>query len=206
MTFVQNSRDKSIVKLTFKQSFLRAREELVTLDQKDISGVVSFYEPLSGRVFDSYTVKVHANTAPPSILNPCFQLTSSGTDGEYIICFYMPKFEADQIHKDTYNFFVNNQHLYIDGTSSSDRNIYQTRDDSGASVSYQDLDTRFTTSVPSEIASTITSLEPGGFEFDPAECPEGYIPMYFMTGLAPTTNTTNYTFKIQDDDGLSNSK
>lgn len=201
LEFVQDSGDRSIARLTFKQQFLHAREMLVNLDQKDISGVVSFYEPLSGRIFDSYSVNVHANSAPPIILNPCFQLTSSGTDGTYIVCFYMPKLEQGTIHKDTYDFFVNSEHLYINGASSSDRNIYQTRDVSGATPVYTDQDTRFTTTAP-----TMTSLEEGGFAFSTtAPAPEGYIPMYFMTGVAPTTETTTYTFTIRDDDGLSNS-
>lgn len=201
MEFTQNSSDKSLVTLKFKQSFLQTQEETCNLEAKDLSGFVSFYEPMSGRVFDSYKINVHANTIPPAVLNPCFQLTSSSSsDAEYIVCFYLPKLAAiNQIHKDTYNFYVNNEHLYINGASTSDFNIYQTRDDSGASVSYQNADTRFLSTAP-----TMTSLD-DGFVFSASNCPAGYVPVYFMTGVAPTTDTTTYTFTISDDDGLSSS-
>lgn len=208
MEFVQDENDKSVVRLTFKQLFLRQREEMRELEYKDLSGTVSFYEPLSGRIFDSYRINLHANTAPPAILNPCFQLTSSGPDAEYIVCFYMPKIRevenrdgaANPIHSDTYDFYVNDQQLYINN-DTTDTRIYRTRDDSGAAVRFTDVDPRFTTTAP----SGMTSLEDGGFAFNSTNCPNGYIPMYFMTGLAPTTETTNITFTIRDDDGLSQS-
>ncbi len=208
MTFVQDPNDKSIVRLTFKQGFLRGREELRSLENKDISGTVSFYEPMSGRIFDSYDVNLHANSAPPAVLNPCFQLSSSGADGKYIVCFYMPKVRevgnrtgaTNPLHSDTYNFYVNGEHLYIND-NTTDQKVYKTRTVGETSITYDDEDDRFTTTKPD-----MTSLQDGGFTFSESECPAEYFPLYFETGWTPdANNTTTCTLTITDDDGLSSS-
>lgn len=209
--FTQSDSDRSIITLTFRKEFLRSREEMRSLNAKDLSGAVSLYEPLSGRSFDNFHVSLHANTPPPAVVAPCFQLSSSGNDATYIVCFYLPKVRsfgnrqnaANPIHSDTHDFYVNGEHLYINDNDDNDNKIYTTRTDDGTQVTYSDEDSRFVYSAP----SGMTSLEANGFEFDTNDCPDPnvYVPVYFLTGVTPTTDIRTYTFTLRDDDGLENS-
>ncbi|HBD68719.1 MAG TPA: hypothetical protein DC014_05530 [Treponema sp.] len=203
-TFVQDAEDKSLVKLSFTKEFLRTLEDR---DSNDLSGTVSLYEPKSGRVFDHFEVSLHANSAPPEIKSPCFQL-SDASDGEYVVCFYFPKlFLTEQgynnpLHRDNYQFIVNGHTYYIKAwEAESPISIYEnyTEDESGPSVS--NPSSYFTTTAP----TGLTSLRADGFVFDPSAAPDGYVAMYYLTGQQQSPNDIRYTFTIRDREGLSNS-
>ncbi len=95
--------DDITVKLTLPQDFLIASDE-----GQDITAQIGLYEPMSGREFDKYKVKLNCNTIPPAILNPTVMNNNSQT---FVIAFDMPNEEEVAIrHKDI-------SEVLIDGTS-----------------------------------------------------------------------------------------
>lgn len=95
--------DDITVKLTLPQDFLIASDE-----GQDITAQIGLYEPMSGREFDKYKVKLNCNTIPPAILNPTVMNNNSQT---FVIAFDMPNEEEVAIrHKDI-------SEVIIDGTS-----------------------------------------------------------------------------------------
>ena len=95
--------DDITIKLTLPQDFLIASDE-----GKDITPLIGLYEPMSGREFDKYKVKLKCNTIPPAILNPTVLNNNSQT---FVIAFDMPNEEEVAIrHKDI-------SEVVIDGTS-----------------------------------------------------------------------------------------
>ncbi|MBQ5491078.1 MAG: hypothetical protein IIT68_03370, partial [Treponema sp.] len=200
-TFVQDPDDKSIVRLVFTKEYLRRIDDG---DDKDISGIVSFTEPRSGRVFDHYEIKAHANTTPPEILSPCFQLTSP-SDGEYVVCFYFPKLfltesgYTNPLHRDAYQFIVNGRTYYVKSwTSDSPVRIYETYTETETGFDVSDPSGMFTTTAP----AGLTPLEADGFVFDPSAAPDGYVAMYYLTGQVPIPDDVRYSFTIRDREGL----
>gem|GEM_PF-2795089 len=200
-TFVQDPDDKSIVRLTFSKEYLRRIDDG---DDKDISGIVSFTEPRSGRVFDHYEIKAHANTTPPEILSPCFQLTSP-SDGEYVVCFYFPKLfltesgYTNPLHRDAYQFIVNGRTYYVKSwTSDSPVRIYETYTETETGFDVSDPSGMFTTTAP----SGLSALSDDGFVFDPSAAPDGYVAMYYLTGQVPIPDDVRYSFTIRDREGL----
>ena len=197
-SFTQAS-DRAGGTLTFSKDFLYKVDKENT-SGKNISGLITIVEPKSGRSFKSYPISLHANTAPPSVLGAAFQRSSEGDDAKYIVCFFMPDFNDDinmTLHKqDTRVIYVNGEKKY-----TQQGLIYKsdTKDESG---NFSDQDTAFTDTKPTMYPLTDDT---SAFTFDSTKCPQGYKALYYETDWPITTDTKTADFKIEDDDGLSNS-
>ena len=196
-SFTQAS-DRAGGTLTFSRDFLN-RVDSGNLAGKNISGLITIVEPKSGRSFKSYPITLHANTAPPSVLGAAFQRSSEGDDAKYIVCFFMPNMNDSNmaLHtQDTHVIYVNGEKKY-----TQQGLIYKsdTKDESG---NFSDQDTDFSDSKPTMYPLTDDT---SAFTFDSTKCPQGYKALYYETDWPITTDTKTADFKIEDDDGLSNS-
>lgn len=198
LTFVQNANDKSKLKLTFKQSFIQSRDS--TLDHKDISGTVSMRESLSGRVFESYPVNLHANTLPP-YPQGAVVLVTTAEPKKYVLCFNMPsKNDIKDIHRDIKtlriesNGSVKNRWIFL--TTDSSGNLSYAADEIGTTP------TNFKTSVLSGEITENTDTDAAGLGFTAEENP-----VYIFTNdnLVPITSNIYYKIIIEDEEGLSSS-
>ncbi len=101
-TVEQDAVDKSIIRLTLKNSVGVTGILPLDGDGTDISPMVSITEPNSGRNFGSYTVPVRVNSAPDAVENPAILYDT--TDNTYVICFNMP--DMTGIHRDIVSLSV----------------------------------------------------------------------------------------------------
>lgn len=101
-TVEQDAVDKSIIRLTLKNSVGVTGILPLDGDGTDISPMVSITEPNSGRNFGSYTVPVRVNSAPDAVENPA--VIYDTTDNSYVICFNMP--DMTGIHRDIVSLSV----------------------------------------------------------------------------------------------------
>ena len=88
------------LKLTFPASFLLATDE-----GKNISSVISLYEPMSGRTFDKYEIPLFCNSIPPLLQNATIL-----NDGNqvFVLAFDMPDPEELALrHKDISSININ---------------------------------------------------------------------------------------------------
>lgn len=84
-------------------------------DTRDITGFVTINHPETGRDFNQFPIDLFVNSPPPSVENPMLQLTSE-SDGQYVLCFYMPVVE-DTVHEnDTFVIQINDKTRYFDKT------------------------------------------------------------------------------------------
>ena len=102
VTVEQDAVDKSIIRLTLKNSVGVTGILPLDGDGTDISPTVSITEPNSGRNFGSYTVPVRVNSAPVPVENPAILYDT--TDNTYVICFNMP--DMTGIHRDIVSLSV----------------------------------------------------------------------------------------------------
>ncbi|MCR4790550.1 MAG: hypothetical protein K5839_05670 [Treponemataceae bacterium] len=182
---VSQTSDKAVAVLTFPQAFLYANE-----GGKNISGKINLYEPKSGRTFNSYDVSFTANSAPLGVQNAVIMTTSQG-GGNYVICFYMPVTQGTIHESDTKTISVNNFTRYF----SSDGSSFYT----DKALSSED-----TSSFLSSYTESLYAI-PDKPEFDATKDISGFVPCYYMTGVAYSEDESKFTLKITDDAGLSTS-
>ena len=85
--------DFANLQLSLTQDFLISADE-----GKDITPLIKLYEPMSGRNFDSYSVRLYCNSKPPLILNPTIL---NNNNQNFVLAFDMPNEEDVAIrHKD----------------------------------------------------------------------------------------------------------
>ena len=101
-TVEQDAVDKSIIRLTLKNSVGATGILPLDGDGTDISPMVSITEPNSGRNFGSYTVPVRVNSAPEAVQNA--GVIYDPDDNTYVICFNMP--DMTGIHRDIVSLSV----------------------------------------------------------------------------------------------------
>ncbi|MBB5219960.1 hypothetical protein HNP77_002349 [Treponema rectale] len=191
VTVVQDETDKSIVTVTYPGSWLLEKDK----DDKDISGVIKIVEPVSGRQFQDWNITLHADSVPPAIKSPVFQLDSSDLSAaHYIVCFYFPNLSTigNGVHSDVNTLLIDGKKYYISGTS-----IYN---DEGCTK----LNESFVSEKPAGL--TADSQNNPGYDFDPAAVPEDYIVLYYLTGASPSTDEVSYSFVLQDKAGLKSSE
>lgn len=209
--YFENAHIRDLVQtipITYTKSFDRYSLQIKLPEQflfeadknyKNLSGKISITEPASGRNFDAYPITLHANSVPPKVENACFQFDSE-IDGKYIICFCLPDVDSTQVremekHKnDTRKIYINNELRYF-----SHGKIFKNAscDDSGV-WNFEEEDSDFLTVAPPLYASE------NGHVFKSADCPLGYTPVYYLTGIAQSLDTVSYSIKVVDDEGLSN--
>ena len=101
-TVEQDAVDKSIIRLTLKNSVGVTGILPLDGDGTDISPTVSITEPNSGRNFGSYTIPLRVNSAPNGVQNA--SVIYDTTDNTYVICFNMP--DMTGIHRDIVSLSV----------------------------------------------------------------------------------------------------
>ena len=102
VTVEQDAVDKSIIRLTLKNSVGVTGILPLDGDGTDISPTVSITEPNSGRNFGSYTIPLRVNSAPNGVQNA--SVIYDTTDNTYVICFNMP--DMTGIHRDIVSLSV----------------------------------------------------------------------------------------------------
>ena len=110
-TVEQDAADKSIIRLTLKNSVGATGILPLDGDGTDISPTVSIMEPKSGRDFGSYSIPLLVNSAPPAVTSPIILYYSDTGDNEknntYVICFNMPDMNTNSsIHRDIVSLTV----------------------------------------------------------------------------------------------------
>ena len=191
VTVVQDATDKSIVTVTYPSSWLLEKDK----DDKDISGVIKIVEPVSGRSFEDWNIILHADSVPPVIKSPVFQLDSSDLDAaHYIVCFYFPNLSTigNGVHSDVNVLLVNGKKYYVNGTS-----VYDDED-------CTELNESFGSEKPAGL--TFDSVNNADFVFDSDSVPENYIAFYYDTDIKPSTDEVSYSFVLQDKAGLKSSE
>lgn len=102
VTVEQDAVDKSIIRLTLKNSVGVTGILPLDGDGTEISPTLTITEPNSGRTFGSYTVPVRVNSAPEAVQNA--GVIYDTTDNTYVICFNMP--DMTGIHRDIVSLSV----------------------------------------------------------------------------------------------------
>lgn len=134
------------------------------------------------RTFPSFPIQLHVDSVPPAVEKLCVQLSNS-SNGNYVLCFYLPKLTGTVHENDTKFFYVNNKKFSFNDSSITD--------ESGNTVS----------------VSKPTNLSPlNGYTFQTdSSLNSNYRLVYYDTGVRQTPSTEYFTVKIQDDAGLSSS-
>lgn len=159
----------------------------------NLSGEITLLEPMSNRSFESFSLDIYANSPPPAVQSPMFQL-STASNPTYYICFCIPEITQDamKIHsKDTRTIRVNDELRYFDGGK-----VYK----SYSNGIYSDEDTLY------EYGSvSVLPLVEDGYKFDDAICPPGFSRIYYNSGVVPPggNEVVTYTMTVIDDAGLS---
>lgn len=175
------SADKKSMDFTIPQAILQFYDE----GTKNISGTVYVSEAnFPYREFPSFDIALHADSKPPLVEKLCVQLSDS-SNGNYVLCFYLPKVTGTVHENDTKVLYINDTKLYFD-----DNKI--TTDAEGNSL--------VTESKPANLAP----LNGYTFQTDSGLDSE-YRLVYYDTGVRQTTSTEYFTVKIVDDAGLSSS-
>ena len=123
-TVEQDATDKSIIRLTLKDSVGATGILPLDGDGTEITPTITIREPNSGRFFGSYTVPVRVNSAPAGISSPIILCNTK--DNTYVICFNMPDMNTtSSIHRDivslTVSGFYSNTYT-VTAPSDSDTN------------------------------------------------------------------------------------
>lgn len=173
------------MEVSFSKSFLKSRE----MGIRDISGNIVLFDMTTQRPFDPYPVSLRVNTRPISLFTTMLQRAPGG--GSYVLCFYFPKLcQLNEVHFDTHTLYINDDAYYFTAPTF-DGKFY-------TDSSCQTECTDFTTTRPAGLLPLKDNSE-----LFPEEPYTDYVPVYFYTGDAITTDTLTYTIRIEDDEGLS---
>ena len=110
---MQDTQDKTIIRLTYSQDYLLAHE-----GGQQIGGTIYLTESETLREFDPYSFSLKCNTPPPSVKG---QSVQTATNGNFWVCFYVPTTElATPTHSlDTHTVFINGEAVATIGTDGS---------------------------------------------------------------------------------------
>ena len=104
-TVEQDASDKSIIRLTLKDSVGATGILPLDGDGTEITPTITIREPNSGRFFGSYTVPVRVNSAPLDVSSPIILCNTK--DNTYVICFNMPDMNTtSSLHRDIVSLTV----------------------------------------------------------------------------------------------------
>lgn len=97
---VQDTQDKTIIRLTYSQDYLLAHE-----GGQQIGGTIYLTESETLREFDPYSFSLKCNTPPPGVKGQSVQ----SYNGKYYVCFYLPTSElgSTRHQNDTHTLFIN---------------------------------------------------------------------------------------------------
>lgn len=196
-TVTQNASDPNIAQLWINKNLLKYIDEGNLKDSseniiKAITGVITIEDSETHRPFESYDINILVNSPPPVIRNAMFQLTAS-TDGEYVLCFYLPKVKGTVHECDTKKIKIGSETYYFKDTGSG-VNFYT---DEGCTTSADS--NKITTSY----TNLLYPLTDDGLTFTaPAS---DFYPVYFLTGIQFSTNEVKYDIVLEDDFGFASS-
>ena len=105
-TVEQDATDKSIIRLTLKDSVGATGILPLDGDGTEITPTITIREPNSGRFFGSYTVPVRVNSLPPRLFNAVIMKYRDSNE-KYAVCFSLPAMGAGDIHRDITQITVN---------------------------------------------------------------------------------------------------
>lgn len=110
---VQDTQDKTIIRLTYSQDYLLAHE-----GGQQIGGTIYLTESETLREFDPYSFSLKCNTPPPGVKGQSVQTASNG---HFWVCFYVPTTELGNApHQlDTHTVFINGEAVATIGTDGS---------------------------------------------------------------------------------------
>lgn len=109
---MQDTQDKTIIRLTYSQDYLLAHE-----GGQQIGGTIYLTESETLREFDPYSFSLKCNSPPPGVKGQSVQ-----TDGShYIVCFYVPTTELGSAphNLDTHTVCINGEAVATIGTDGS---------------------------------------------------------------------------------------
>ena len=177
---VQNDGERTILRLTYRQSFLLEHEGGLP-----IGGTITLQESTTLRSFNSFSYKLKCNSPPPAVKGLLMQNApkESGSGQEYILCFFMP---TDLLASPTHN--MDTHYLHIN--------------DVKLEVGSSEYNSLLSTAEPSGLEPSIEN----GPAFDASRAPSGYSAMYYRTGISITDASITYDMLITDDDDLSSAK
>lgn len=114
---VQDPYDKSIVRLTYPESFL------ISMDcGGHIGGTITLKEHDTNRVFPPYSFSLKCNSAPLILKGQTVQTAG----GKYVICFYLPDLSGERFRNETHSLYINGS-LIKSGTYAEIKNSSSAR-------------------------------------------------------------------------------
>ncbi|MCK9171823.1 MAG: hypothetical protein M0P01_15545, partial [Treponema sp.] len=183
LSVTQDASDTTTIYASFPDALLTAMEK-----GGDISLTLRMVEPKSGRSFDSYTVPLHANSAPPDV-SGAVVYTDSSTN-TYVVCFYMPRKEklaSTGIHSDITSLTINGT---VYPVALTDSGTFTFTSGSGVLLQTKPADT----------------IVQNNVVFADKTVPPFYMqPVYFMSGDTVSADNTTYTLTLTDKMGLTSS-
>lgn len=110
---VQDMQDKTIIRVTYSQSYLQAHE-----GGQQIGGTIYLTESETLREFDPYSFSLKCNTPPPSVKGQSVQTASNG---HFWVCFYVPTTElGNATHgHEAHTVFISGEAVATIGTDGS---------------------------------------------------------------------------------------
>ena len=181
-TVEQDASDKSIIRLTLKNSVGATGILPLDGDGTEITPTITIREPNSGRFFGSYTVPVRVNSLPPRLLNAVIMKYRDSNE-KYAVCFSLPAMGAGDIHRDITQITVN-------GTFNGQpfNKTYRVTGGGTGTISVEGLET-----------SSISDYEVIGSEF--VDMGTTFVGIKTGLDLGPTTPTCTIT--LTDSSGAS---
>ena len=181
-TVEQDATDKSIIRLTLKDSVGATGILPLDGDGTEITPTITIREPNSGRFFGSYTVPVRVNSLPPRLFNAVIMKYRDSNE-KYAVCFSLPAMGAGDIHRDITQITVN-------GTFNGQpfNKTYRVTGGGTGTISVEGLET-----------SSISDYEVIGSEF--VDMGTTFVGIKTGLDLGPTTPTCTIT--LTDSSGAS---
>ena len=181
-TVEQDATDKSIIRLTLKDSVGATGILPLDGDGTEITPTITIREPNSGRFFGSYTVPVRVNSLPPRLFNAVIMKYTDSNE-KYAVCFNLPAMGAGDIHRDITQITVN-------GTFNGQpfNKTYRVTGGGTGTISVEGLET-----------SSISNYEVIGSEF--VDMGTTFVGIKTGLDLGPTTPTCTIT--LTDSSGAS---
>lgn len=181
-TVEQDATDKSIIRLTLKDSVGATGILPLDGDGTEITPTITIREPNSGRFFGSYTVPVRVNSLPPRLFNAVIMKYRDSNE-KYAVCFSLPAMGAGDIHRDITQITVN-------GTFNGQpfNKTYRVTGGGTGTISVEGLET-----------SSISGYEVIGSEF--VDMGTTFVGIKTGLDLGPTTPTCTIT--LTDSSGAS---
>lgn len=180
---VTQTDDKKVAAFSIPFSDLKTKE----LSGENLNGKITLKNHIYTYLeYSSFPVELRIDSVPPAVKNAMIQLTNA-SNGEYVLCFYLPVVNGTVHEKDTKTLKINNRTWYF---SKDGKKIY--------------TDIQCTAEDTQNFASSMTvyPLDDVGTGFNSSNCPEGYFPWFYKTGITESTQEHRFTVTIEDDAGF----